>query len=96
MCLDPHSLITDHNPLQVIYNDSRSRPPARIESWFLRRRINNTRCFHYDKLRITVVVDAIAGRYSLVLENVLKLHARTLTMSVISVHFSNSDDNHEL
>ena len=29
-------LITDHKPLQLIYNNSRSRPLARIERWFLR------------------------------------------------------------
>ena len=32
----PFTLITDHKPLQLIYNNPRSRPPARIERWFLR------------------------------------------------------------
>ena len=30
------TLITDHKPLQLIYNNPRSRPPARIERWLLR------------------------------------------------------------
>jgi hypothetical protein len=29
-------LITDHKPLELIYNNPLSRPPARIERWFLR------------------------------------------------------------
>ena len=32
----PFTLITDHKPLQLIYNNPQSRPPARIERWFLR------------------------------------------------------------
>ena len=31
----PFTLITDHKPLQLIYNNPRSQPPARIERWFL-------------------------------------------------------------
>jgi hypothetical protein len=30
------TLITDHKPLEVIFNNPRSRPPARIERWRLR------------------------------------------------------------
>ena len=32
----PFILVTDHKPLQLIYNNPHSRPPARIERWFLR------------------------------------------------------------
>ena len=32
----PFNLITDHKTLQLIYNNPRSKPPARIERWFLR------------------------------------------------------------
>ena len=32
----PFTLLTDHKPLQLIYNNPQSRPPARIEKWFLR------------------------------------------------------------
>ena len=32
----PFTLITDHKPLQLIYDNPRSRPPARIERLFLR------------------------------------------------------------
>ena len=32
----PFTLITDHKPSQLIYNNPQSRPPARIERWFLR------------------------------------------------------------
>ena len=31
----PFTVITDHKPLQLIYNNPRSQPPARIERWFL-------------------------------------------------------------
>ena len=30
-------LVTDHKPLELIYHNSRPRPPARIERWLLRR-----------------------------------------------------------
>ena len=32
----PFTLITDHKPLQLIYNNPQSRHPERIERWFLR------------------------------------------------------------
>ena len=32
----PFTLITDHKPLQLIYNNPQSPPPAQIERWFLR------------------------------------------------------------
>ena len=37
------TLITDHKPFRLIYNNSRSRPPARIERWFLRLQQYNFR-----------------------------------------------------
>ena len=30
------TLITDHKPLEIIFNNGKSRPPARIERWRLR------------------------------------------------------------
>ncbi|KAL1268613.1 hypothetical protein QQF64_033976 [Cirrhinus molitorella] len=32
----PFALVTDHKPLQLIWNNPRSKPPARIERWGLR------------------------------------------------------------
>ena len=37
------TIITDHKPFRLIYNNSRSRPPARIERWFLRLQQYNYR-----------------------------------------------------
>ena len=37
------TLITDHKPFRLIYNNSRSRPLARIERWFLRLQQYNFR-----------------------------------------------------
>ena len=32
----PFTVVTDHKPLEPLYNDPRSKPPARIEQWALK------------------------------------------------------------
>lgn len=36
-------LVTDHKPLELIWNNSKSKPPARIERWGLRLPLYNFR-----------------------------------------------------
>lgn len=44
----PFILITDHKPLQLIYNNFLSRPPTRIERWLLRLTQYNLQVFSYQ------------------------------------------------